>query len=156
MRALILTDMCLNPGWEQGGMRERERERLCVCDRSIRWIASSGYIIPFTDRRADEKQQLAIDHWTWKWTDCELTTMTTPQSISQSSSSTDNNNSRSLSDENLISTLRVAQSELVSGNTSGKVFVRLSNGSAPLLTSRPRAQDVVTSRLRKELLKDQP
>lgn len=52
-----------------------------------------------------------------------------------------------------ILALRVAQSELRSGNTSGRVFMRLSNGSAPLLTSRHKAEEAVSSQLRKELLK---
>jgi hypothetical protein len=65
---------------------------------------------------------------------------------------TENNNNNNNED---ITVLRVAQSELVSGNTTGKVYMRLSHGSAPLLTSRPKVQTVVSSKLREQLLKQQ-
>ena len=53
-----------------------------------------------------------------------------------------------------ISELRVAQSELVSGNTSGKVFVRLSEGAVAFLTDRPKAQEQVSTKLRNALLQE--
>jgi hypothetical protein len=54
--------------------------------------------------------------------------------------------------QNEINTLRVAQAELASGNTQGKVFMRLSEGAAALLVERPKAQDQVDADLRNKLL----
>jgi hypothetical protein len=47
-----------------------------------------------------------------------------------------------------IETLRVADQELLSGNTAGGVFVRLSPGAAAILTERPTAQARVSRQLR--------
>jgi hypothetical protein len=47
-----------------------------------------------------------------------------------------------------IETLRVADQELLSGNTAGRVFVRLSPGAAAILTERPTAQARVSRQLR--------
>jgi hypothetical protein len=47
-----------------------------------------------------------------------------------------------------IETLRVADQELLSGNTAGRVFVRLSPGAAPILMERPVAQARVSRQLR--------
>jgi hypothetical protein len=47
-----------------------------------------------------------------------------------------------------IETLRVADQELLSGNTAGRVFVRLSPGAAAILTERPVAQARVSRQLR--------
>ena len=54
----------------------------------------------------------------------------------------------------LIPTLRVAQSELVSGDTGGKVFMRLSEGGVAFLTDRSKAQEQVSSQLRQAILAD--
>lgn len=51
-----------------------------------------------------------------------------------------------------ISALRVAQGELISGDTSGKVYMRLSPGSVAFLTDRPQAQEKVASQLRQAVL----
>jgi len=51
-----------------------------------------------------------------------------------------------------INTLRVAQSELSSGNTSGRVFLRLSDGAAAFAVDRSVAQDHVGADLRRALL----
>lgn len=53
-----------------------------------------------------------------------------------------------------ISALRVAQAELISGNTSGKVFIRLSPGSVAFLTDRPKAQEKIAKQLRQAVLED--
>jgi hypothetical protein len=53
-----------------------------------------------------------------------------------------------------IETLRVADQELLSGNTSGRVFVRLSPGAAPILTERTTAQARVSRQLRAAVDKD--
>lgn len=53
-----------------------------------------------------------------------------------------------------IGTLRVAQSELISGNTGGKVYIRLSEGSVAFLTPRDVAQSQVNAQLRQELLNE--
>jgi len=50
--------------------------------------------------------------------------------------------------------LRVAQSELVSGNTSGKVFIRLSEGAVGHLTDRKKALAQVSSMLRDEIIRE--
>jgi hypothetical protein len=55
-----------------------------------------------------------------------------------------------------IPTLRVAQAELMSGDTSGKVYVRLSEGSVAFLVDRPQAQSEVAAQLRRALLNDIP
>jgi hypothetical protein len=55
-----------------------------------------------------------------------------------------------------IGPLRVAQSELVSGDTSGKVFLRASPGAVAFLTDRSQAQAQISSQLRLALLKDTP
>jgi hypothetical protein len=47
-----------------------------------------------------------------------------------------------------VETLRVADQELLSGSTAGRVFVRLSPGAAPILTERPVAQARVSRQLR--------
>jgi hypothetical protein len=47
-----------------------------------------------------------------------------------------------------VETLRVADQELLSGSTAGRVFVRLSTGAAPILTERPVAQARVSRQLR--------
>jgi hypothetical protein len=47
-----------------------------------------------------------------------------------------------------IESLRVADQELSSGNTAGRVFVRLSTGSVAFLTERPVAQARVSRQLR--------
>jgi hypothetical protein len=52
--------------------------------------------------------------------------------------------------------LRVAQSELVSGDTSGKVFMRLSPGSVAFLTDRDKAKQKLASQIRQTVLQDQP
>jgi hypothetical protein len=55
-----------------------------------------------------------------------------------------------------VTELRVAQSELVSGDKSGKVFVRLSEGAVAFLTDRPKAQEQVSTKLRHVLLQENP
>mmetsp|Transcript_27868 Transcript_27868/g.46090 ORF Transcript_27868/g.46090 Transcript_27868/m.46090 type:complete len:87 (+) Transcript_27868:177-437(+) len=54
-----------------------------------------------------------------------------------------------------LTEFRVAQAELVSGNTTGKVYVRLSDGAAAYLTDRPKAKAHVSNMLRREILKDE-
>ena len=51
-----------------------------------------------------------------------------------------------------IQALRVAQAELSSGNTQGKVFMRLSEGAVALKVDRSKAQDLVNADLRNALL----
>jgi hypothetical protein len=58
---------------------------------------------------------------------------------------TSNSNTRTPTD---IETLRVADQELLSGNTTGRVFVRLSPGAAAILTERPTVQARVSRQLR--------
>mmetsp|Transcript_1803 Transcript_1803/g.2418 ORF Transcript_1803/g.2418 Transcript_1803/m.2418 type:complete len:91 (-) Transcript_1803:90-362(-) len=53
----------------------------------------------------------------------------------------------------LLEVLRVSQSELVSGNTRGRVYTRLSPGSAPLLTDRVVAIGRVTEQIRTAVLR---
>lgn len=53
-----------------------------------------------------------------------------------------------------INELRVAQAELTSGNTEGKVFVRLSSGAVGFRIERQEAQERVTKELRKTLLEE--
>ena len=48
--------------------------------------------------------------------------------------------------------LRVAQAELESGDTSGRVFLRLSDGAAAILIDRNKAKEHVASDLRRSLL----
>ena len=55
--------------------------------------------------------------------------------------------------ETLISTLRVAQSELSSGDTSGKVYMRLSTGSVAFLTKRSVVQARVDKMIQQEIAK---
>jgi hypothetical protein len=54
-----------------------------------------------------------------------------------------------------ISELRVAQAELVSGNTQGRVFMRLSPGAVAFVTDRKVAEERVASDLRKSLLEEE-
>jgi hypothetical protein len=53
-----------------------------------------------------------------------------------------------------VTELRVAQSELISGDKSGKVFVRLSEGAVAFLTERPKAQEQVSTKLRRAVLQE--
>ena len=46
-----------------------------------------------------------------------------------------------------IERLRVMQAELSTGNTSGQVFMRLSQGSAFLLTERPIVKEKIKAAL---------
>jgi hypothetical protein len=74
-----------------------------------------------------------------------MPTETVPSPAVSSSSSIPSND---------ITTLRVAQSELVSGNTSGKVYVRLSEGGVAFLTPRDEAESQIAAQLRCELLNE--
>ena len=56
--------------------------------------------------------------------------------------------------ESKIRELRVAQTELRSGNKTGKVFARVSEGAVAFCVPRSEAEAVVSSLLRKELLKE--
>jgi hypothetical protein len=47
-----------------------------------------------------------------------------------------------------IAALRVAQSELSSGNTSGNVYIRLSEGAVAFLTTRSNAKEEIDAKLR--------
>jgi hypothetical protein len=51
-----------------------------------------------------------------------------------------------------ISELRVAQTELVSGDTTGKVYMRLSDGAVGFLIDRSKAKAEIATRLRQEIL----
>jgi hypothetical protein len=51
-------------------------------------------------------------------------------------------------DNKRLVALRVAQAELRSGDTSGKIFVQLSEGAAMFLTDRSVAQEKVASEIR--------
>jgi hypothetical protein len=53
-----------------------------------------------------------------------------------------------------LSALRVAQAELMSGDTSGKVYVRLSPGSVAFLTERSKVEEKVSIQLRQAVLQD--
>jgi hypothetical protein len=53
-----------------------------------------------------------------------------------------------------VTELRVAQSELVSGDKSGKVFMRLSKGAVAFRTERPKAQEQVSTKLRRAVLQE--
>ena len=53
-----------------------------------------------------------------------------------------------------IRELRVAQAELRSGNKTGKVFSRVSDGAVAFCVPRSQADAEVSSLLRKELLKE--
>lgn len=55
-----------------------------------------------------------------------------------------------------LTALRVAQSELVSGNTSGQVFVQLSPGAAMFRTDRTVAQDMVASKIQQAIVAEPP
>jgi hypothetical protein len=57
-----------------------------------------------------------------------------------------------LDDDELIAQLRVAQGELISGDTSGRVFCRLSPGAAAIQMDRTKLQDQVAADLRRALL----
>ena len=50
-----------------------------------------------------------------------------------------------------ISTLRVAKAELTSGDTSGKVFMRLSEGSVAFLAKRAVAEARVDKMIQREI-----
>ena len=52
-----------------------------------------------------------------------------------------------------IATLRVAQAELSSGDTSGKVYMRLSPGSVAFLTKRSVVQARVDKMIQQEIMK---
>ena len=54
--------------------------------------------------------------------------------------------------EGKITELRVAQSELVSGDTNGKVFLQMSKGAVGLLVDRSVAHAQVSTDLRQTLL----
>lgn len=54
-----------------------------------------------------------------------------------------------------ISTLRVAQSELVSGDTTGQVFRRLSPGAVAFAVDRKETQAKFSSQLRQAVLQEQ-
>jgi len=51
-----------------------------------------------------------------------------------------------------ISTLRVAQSELVSGNTAGTVYMRLSPGSVAFPQDRSSVQKKLSTQIRQAIL----
>jgi hypothetical protein len=51
-----------------------------------------------------------------------------------------------------ISERRVAQTELVSGDTTGKVYMRLSEGAVGFLIDRSKAKAEIATRLRQEIL----
>jgi hypothetical protein len=52
-----------------------------------------------------------------------------------------------------IERTRVIQAELVSGDTSGQVYMRLSEGGVAFLADRGKAEEVVSTKLRSALLK---
>ena len=58
--------------------------------------------------------------------------------------------------ESRVTALRVAQSELSSGNTSGKVFMRLSSGSVAFPVERQVAEKTVANELHQALLAVEP
>jgi hypothetical protein len=51
-----------------------------------------------------------------------------------------------------ISTLRVAQSELLGGDTSGKVYMRLSPGSVAFLKDRSEVKQRLSGQIRQAVL----
>ena len=53
-----------------------------------------------------------------------------------------------------ITALRVAKSELTSGDTSGKVYMRLSPGSVSFLTKRSVVEARVSKMIQQEIAKD--
>jgi len=50
-----------------------------------------------------------------------------------------------------IAPLRVAQSELVSGDTTGRVYMRLNPGSVAFLKDRPKVQEKLSAQIRQAL-----
>jgi hypothetical protein len=52
--------------------------------------------------------------------------------------------------------LRVADQELLSGNTRGKVFLQLSKGAVAFLTDRPVVQARVSRQLRENIEAEPP
>jgi hypothetical protein len=65
---------------------------------------------------------------------------------------TKNDPSRTSHSTRDISTLRVAQSELVSGDTNGKVYIRLSAGAVAFLNDRPKVQQKLSGQIRQAVL----
>lgn len=63
-------------------------------------------------------------------------------------------NQQAAQTESKIRELRVAQTELRSGNKTGKVFARVSEGAVAFCVPRNKAEKEVSSLLRKELLKE--
>lgn len=55
-----------------------------------------------------------------------------------------------------LDALRVAQTELVSGDTSGQVFLQLSPGAAMFRTDRTVAQGVVASKIQESVAAEPP
>lgn len=53
-----------------------------------------------------------------------------------------------------ISTLRVAQAELSSGDTTGKVYMRLSPGSVAFLKDRSDVKQKVSAQIRQAVLSE--
>ena len=60
------------------------------------------------------------------------------------------------SNDSLVNTLRVAKAELTSGNISGKVFYRLSEGSVAFRAERPTVVAKVSEELRQALMENSP
>ena len=72
-------------------------------------------------------------------------------------SNSNTNKSHSSQSQTKISELRVAQTELLicgKNKTGGKVFSRLSEGAVAFRVTRSEAEADVSSRLRRELLKE--
>ena len=74
------------------------------------------------------------------------------KSAAQQKESNNSNSNSNSNNDTTIQALRVAQAELSSGNTQGKVFMRLSEGAVALQVDRSKAQDLVNADLRNALL----
>jgi hypothetical protein len=75
---------------------------------------------------------------------------------SQTKATTDQSSTSISTDvsEMALEELRVAQAELVSGDTNGKVYLRLSESAVAYVTPRQDARARVSSMLREAILKD--
>ena len=65
-----------------------------------------------------------------------------------------NDSSKAVTSTRDIAPLRVAQSELVSGDTTGKVYMRLASGSVAFLKDRPKVQEKLSAQIRQAVLEE--
>ena len=65
-----------------------------------------------------------------------------------------NDSSKDVPSTRDIAALRVAQSELVSGDTTGKVYMRLASSSVAFLKDRPKVQEKLSAQIRQAVLEE--